>query len=116
MSSSFPAKATYQHAWKVGGFHYAKYILYVYQYIARSAWSRHRKTFRIGDITREEAIQYLTQYGVGEELQGPIYDLVGGRMIHLGSAAEDARDGIPLDGRHITLHLDKMAFSQHLQF
>ena len=37
-------------------------------------------------------------------------------MIHLGSAAEDARDGIPLDGRHSTLHLDKMAFLTTLQF
>ena len=68
------------------------------------------RTFRIDDISRDDAIQYLTYNGVGEELRGPIYDIVGGRMIHLKSAATDVSAGIPLDGRHPTLHLDKMAF------
>ena len=68
------------------------------------------RTFRIDDISRDDAIQYLTYNGVGEELRGPIYDIVGGRMIHLKNAATDVSAGVPLDGRHPTLHLDKMAF------
>jgi hypothetical protein len=51
--------------------------------LERSSWSRHGSTCEIGDVTQEEALQYLKNRGVDPKLSSQIYELVGGRMIHL---------------------------------
>lgn len=53
-----------------------------------------RRHCHIGDVKKEEALLYLRSQGIREEAAADIYDLVGGRMIHLGYAASKAaKDG-----------------------
>ncbi|KAI9770608.1 MAG: hypothetical protein M1840_003200 [Geoglossum simile] len=59
----------------------------------RSAWSRVQRIFEIGDVSRDEALQYLRLQGIDDKIAAKIYDLVGGRMILLKSAARNIQDG-----------------------
>ncbi|KAI9779927.1 MAG: hypothetical protein M1839_007083 [Geoglossum umbratile] len=63
----------------------------------RSAWSRVKRVFEIGDVSRDEALQYLRLKGIDDEMAARIYELVGGRMILLQSAASNIRDGVRID-------------------
>jgi len=70
----------------------------------RSAWSRVTRVFEIGEVSRDEALQYLRLKGIDDEMAARIYELVGGRMILLQSAASNIRDGVRIDDlRHALL-------------
>ena len=43
---------------------------------------------KIGDVSKEEALQYLILRKIDEELAARIYELVGGRMIYLKHMAD----------------------------
>ena len=54
----------------------------------RSSWSRHGDIIEIGDLTEQEALQYLKLWKFDDTQAGQIYGLVGGRMFHLKWAAD----------------------------
>ncbi|RVD82970.1 uncharacterized protein DFL_007377 [Arthrobotrys flagrans] len=54
-----------------------------------SSWSRAGAIIEVGDITKEEALEYLRLREVKDMQALQIYDLVGGRMIHLEYAADE---------------------------
>ncbi|KAH0538668.1 hypothetical protein FGG08_004743 [Glutinoglossum americanum] len=45
----------------------------------RSSWSRHRRIIEVGDVTKEEAFQYLKLQGINDKQAAQICELVGGR-------------------------------------
>jgi hypothetical protein len=44
-------------------------------------------------VSKEEALQYLKLRKIDEEQAARIYELVGGRMVHLKSNADDIESG-----------------------
>ncbi|KAI9782085.1 MAG: hypothetical protein M1839_005431 [Geoglossum umbratile] len=63
----------------------------------RSAWSRVQRVFEIGDVSRDEALQYLRLHGIDDKTAAQIYELVGGRMILLKSTARNIQKGVRID-------------------
>ena len=49
-------------------------------------------------MSKEEALQYLKFREIDAEQAAQIYELVGGRMIHLKSFADGIRSNITLEG------------------
>jgi len=54
----------------------------------RSSWSRRGKIIEISDVNKEEALLYLKLREINKEQAPQIYELVGGRMIHLKGIAD----------------------------
>jgi hypothetical protein len=52
----------------------------------------------IGDVSKEEALQYLKLRKIDDGQAAQIYELVGGRMIHLKRAADEIQDKSTLQG------------------
>ena len=44
-------------------------------------------------MTKDEALQYLKDRGLDDERAAQIYELVGGRVIHLNSVANELIEG-----------------------
>src|SRR3954452_25210320 len=65
--------------------------------IERSSWSRSGPIIEINDVSNEEALQYLKLRKIDEEQAAQIHELVGGRMIHLKSAADDIKSNGTLE-------------------
>ncbi|KAI9781738.1 MAG: hypothetical protein M1839_005731 [Geoglossum umbratile] len=63
----------------------------------RSAWSRAQRVFEIGDVSRDEALQYLRLQGIDDKIAVQINELVGGRMILLKSASRNIQNGVEID-------------------
>ena len=63
-----------------------------------SEWSRHGHIFKIGDISKEEALQYLKFRKIDEKQAAQVYELVGGRITHLKSIADDIKRHATLEG------------------
>ncbi|KAI9765466.1 MAG: hypothetical protein M1839_005497 [Geoglossum umbratile] len=63
----------------------------------RSAWSRVQRVFEIGDVSRDEALQYLRLQDIDDKTAAQIYELVGGRMILLKSTARNIQTGVRID-------------------
>jgi hypothetical protein len=59
----------------------------------RTSWSSHGRVFEVGDICKEEALKYLEDRGVEGEQASQIYELFGGRMIHLKRSADEMEAG-----------------------
>ena len=49
-------------------------------------------------MSKEEALQYLKLRKIDEEQAAQIYELVGGRMIHLKSIADEIKGNGTLEG------------------
>jgi hypothetical protein len=49
-------------------------------------------------VSKEEALQYLKLREIDEEQAAQIYELVGGRMVHLASIADDIKISDTLEG------------------
>jgi KaiC/GvpD/RAD55 family RecA-like ATPase len=64
----------------------------------RSCWLRSGKIIEIGDISKEEALQYLKLRKIDEEQAAQIYELVGGRMGHLKYMADKIERRGALEG------------------
>lgn len=53
----------------------------------------------VRDVKRDEALLYLRRSGIKGELASKVFDLVGGRMIHLGYVASKLSGGdVDLNG------------------
>jgi hypothetical protein len=63
-----------------------------------SSWSRHGHIIEIGDISKEEALQYLKFRKIDEKQAAQVYELVGGRITHLKSVADDITRHAKLKG------------------
>jgi hypothetical protein len=63
-----------------------------------SSWSRSGHVIKIGDISKEEALQYLKFRKIDEKQAAQIYELVGGRIIHLKSIADEIKRHATLEG------------------
>jgi hypothetical protein len=63
-----------------------------------SSWSRHGHIFEIGDISKEEALQYLKFRKIDEKQAAQVYELVGGRITHLKSIADKIKRHATLEG------------------
>ncbi|KAI9773369.1 MAG: hypothetical protein M1840_007584 [Geoglossum simile] len=71
----------------------------------RSEWSRVQQVLEIGDVSRDEAFQYLRLKGIDDKIAAQIYELVGGRMILLQSTARRIQKGAGIDDlRHALLN------------
>ena len=66
--------------------------------ICNSEWSRSGHIIEIGDISKEEALQYLKFRKIDEKQAAQIHELVGGRMIHLKSMADEIKRHVTLEG------------------
>jgi len=61
----------------------------------------------IGDVSKEEALEYLKLRGVDDEEQAAsIYELVGGRMIHLKSLVDGIKANITLEGMYTVYYVE----------
>jgi hypothetical protein len=58
----------------------------------RSSWSRCGWVLEVSDVTEKEALDYLSNQGLSSELASKLYELVGGRVVHLEAVAKRARD------------------------
>jgi hypothetical protein len=58
----------------------------------RSSWSRRGDILQIPDVSEKEALDYLKDRCIKEDVDG-IYKLAGGRMIDLNFAADEVRNG-----------------------
>ncbi|KAI9761804.1 MAG: hypothetical protein M1840_001684 [Geoglossum simile] len=63
----------------------------------RSAWSRVQRVFEIGDVSKDEALQYLRLHGIDDKTAAQIYELVGGCMILLKSTARNIQKRVRID-------------------
>jgi hypothetical protein len=52
----------------------------------------------VGDVSKEEAFQYLKLREINEEQVAQIYELVGGRMVHLKSIADEIKRNFTFEG------------------
>ena len=58
----------------------------------RSAWSRHGPILEISDVSREETVKYLEEgRKLDNKLALQLYELIGGRVVHLEMAADNAK-------------------------
>jgi hypothetical protein len=81
-----------------------------------SSWSRHGHIFEIGDISKEEALQYLKFRKIDEKQAAQIYELVGGRIIHLRSIADKIKRHVKLEGMCTACYAEnRVNFSPPLQ-
>jgi hypothetical protein len=72
----------------------------------RNSWSRRGRIIEIGDVSKEEALQYLKFWKIDEEQATQIYELVGGRMIHLKWIAGGIAENVTLEGMCITCYAE----------
>jgi hypothetical protein len=63
-----------------------------------SSWSRRGQIIEIGDISKEEALQYLKFRKIDEKQAAQVYELVGGRITHLKSIADKIKRHATLEG------------------
>jgi hypothetical protein len=63
-----------------------------------SSWSRSGHIIEIGDISKEEALQYLKFRKIDEKQAPQVYELVGGRITHLKSIADQIKRHATLEG------------------
>ncbi|KAI9773191.1 MAG: hypothetical protein M1840_008312 [Geoglossum simile] len=69
----------------------------------RSAWSRVQRVFKIGDVSRDEALQYLRLQCIDNKMAAQIYELVGMCMILLKSMARNIQKRVRIDDLHCAL-------------
>ena len=82
----------------------------------RSSWSRHGQIIEIGDVSKEEALQYLKLRTINEEQAVQIYELTGGRIIHLKFIADHIKIIGTLEGTCIVCYAgNRVSFSPPLQ-
>ena len=81
----------------------------------RSSWSRCGRIIEIGDVSKEEALQYLKLRKIDEKQAAQIYEIVGGRMIDLKSIADDIKANCTLEGMCMIYYAKLVSFSPPLQ-
>ncbi|KAN0073167.1 hypothetical protein V8E54_008387 [Elaphomyces granulatus] len=69
----------------------------------RSAWSRNQGILEIGDISQDEAFDYMKRRNVDPEQAMSIYALVGGRMVSLEFTENNLDREVQLDGLYSKL-------------
>ena len=57
-------------------------------------------------MSKEEALQYLKLRKIDEEQAAQIYELVGGRMIHLKCVADGIGENVTLEGMCTTCYVE----------
>ena len=57
-------------------------------------------------MSKDEALRYLKLREINEEQAAQIYELVGGRMIHLKSIADGIKTNITLEGMCIACYAE----------
>jgi len=57
-------------------------------------------------VSKDEALRYLKLREINEEQAAQIYELVGGRMIHLKSIADGIKTNITLEGMCIACYAE----------
>jgi hypothetical protein len=71
-----------------------------------SSWSRQGHVIEIGDLSKEEALQYLKLQKIDEEQAAQIYELAGGRIVHLKSIADKIKSYCTLEGKCIIYYAE----------
>jgi Zn-dependent M28 family amino/carboxypeptidase len=59
-------------------------------------------------VSKEEALRYLKLQGINEEQAAQIYELVGGRMMHLKSFADDIKENRTFEGMSTVSYAENM--------
>jgi hypothetical protein len=59
-------------------------------------------------VSKEEALQYLKLQKINEEQAAQIYRLVGGRMVHLKSIADDIKENRTFEGMCTVYYAENM--------
>lgn len=75
----------------------------------RSSWLRHGQIIEIGDVSKEEALQYLKLRTINKEQAVQIYELTSGRMIHLKFIADYIKIIGTLEGTYIVCYVGNRA-------
>jgi hypothetical protein len=57
-------------------------------------------------VSKEEALQYLKLQKIDEEQAAQIYELVGGRIVHLKSIVDDIKSYSTLEGMCIIYYAE----------
>ena len=66
-----------------------------------SNWSRAKPVIKIGDLSEEESMKYLTEKRKINEVDAKkIYELVGGYIMDLKEMADDFQKKKPFEGRN----------------
>jgi hypothetical protein len=68
--------------------------------LERSSWSRNESVLEVGDVSRDEAFQYLKLRDIDSEQAAQVYELVGGRIILLKHVANKILNGTELNGMY----------------
>jgi hypothetical protein len=74
-----------------------------------SSWSRSGRIIEIGDISKEEALQYLEFRKIDEKQAAQVYELVGGRITHLKSIADKIKRHATLEGMYTACYAENRA-------
>ncbi|CAG8753103.1 14648_t:CDS:2, partial [Acaulospora morrowiae] len=69
----------------------------------RSSWSRAEEPIEIGDLSREESLNYLIKRGIKIGTAEKLFDLVGGRIVDLKLIADRYLKGIPIEDVEFTI-------------
>ena len=56
------------------------------------------KVFRVGDMKKDEAMQYLKAKGIKDEEKEHVFNLLGGRMIDLTNFTSELNKGVSFAG------------------
>ena len=59
-------------------------------------------------MSKEEALRYLKLKGINEEQAAQIYELVGGRMMHLKAFADDIKHSGTFEGMCTVCYAENM--------
>jgi len=82
----------------------------------RSSWSRRGLIIDVNDVSKEEALRYLELRKIEKEQAAQIYELVGGRMIHLKYMADNILRLGSFEGKCIACDAEeRVSFSPLLQ-
>ena len=68
--------------------------------LERSSWSRNESVLEVGDVSKNEAFQYLKLRNIDGEQASQVYELVGGRIILLKHIANKILKGTKIDGMY----------------
>jgi hypothetical protein len=66
----------------------------------RSSWSRKQRILEVGNVSHDEALEYLRLRGIDKKLATDDYALVGGRIVLLQYAANNIEEGLKLESMY----------------
>jgi hypothetical protein len=57
-----------------------------------------QRILEVGDVSQEEALEYMRRHNIAPDVAASTFALVGGRMVLLKYATSSLQEGSPLEG------------------